>query len=466
MNALVVVLISLTALAIVRQGVKWTLYRELDQLLAEDLQEISLSFGDHHANEFSQIQDELSRKSLGRHHHRWFVELIDTHGNIVWASDGAPQIHERKDKNSGTVPFTQDDLRIIQGQGPTNVHGVSTIYVGASLDFLVRDMERIDQVVIAAAFGLLISAPLCGYWLAGRATRTIGDIIQTASRLRPTHLKERLNVRGVNDELDLLSQTINSLLDRMANYLMQRREFLANAAHELRTPLAAIRSSIEVALDGRKMSPEEQALLENLIQQSNFLEVLVNQLLVISENEIGQWAFDPEQVPIHEVVQRAVDMFQGVAELNGISLQFTQKDHAMISGCRRYLRQVVNNLIDNSVKYTLPGGAINVSVVVKKEEDGNEWVHLIVKDTGVGIAEEDVARVFERFFRGDRGRGRDSQIQGTGLGLSICEAVVTTHQGTISCHSKLDEGTKMRVRLPLLFRMSDAQKKENCGAPT
>src|SRR5690606_2872667 len=113
------------------------------------------------------------------------------------------------------------------------------------------------------------------------------------------------------------------------------------------TPLAAIRSSIEVALDGRKMSEEEQALLENLIQQSNFLEVLVNQLLIISENETGQWAFDPEQVPVHEVVQRAIDMFQGVSEANGITLQLREKSVAYVSGSRRYLRQVVNNLIDN-----------------------------------------------------------------------------------------------------------------------
>ncbi|HWL07256.1 MAG TPA: HAMP domain-containing sensor histidine kinase [Planctomicrobium sp.] len=453
MNAMVVVLISLTALAIVRQGVEWALYRELDQLLTEDLQEVSLSVRGHHAHDFELIQDELSRKSLGRSQHGWFVELRDSQGSTIWASEGAPVITDRGGAALPSAPFTQDDFRIVHRQVRPESHRIHSVYVGSKLELLHLDMKRIDRLVLAASIVLIVTAPLCGYWLAGRATRSIAEIIQTASRLRPTRLDERLPLRGVDDELDLLAQTINGLLDRIANYLLQRREFLANAAHELRTPLAAIRSCIEVALDGRKMSEEEQALLENLIHQSNFLEVLVNQLLVISENETGQWAFDPEQVPLHEVVQRAIDMFQGVSEANGIALQFKEKQVAHVSGSRRYLRQVVNNLIDNAVKYTRPGGRISVSLTV---DTAQSTVLLTVADTGVGIAEKDVARVFERFFRADRGRGRETSIQGTGLGLSICEAVVTAHGGTIECQSQLHEGTTIIIHLPLLSEQTDA----------
>src|SRR5690606_3103371 len=118
-----------------------------------------------------------------------------------------------------------------------------------------------------------------------RAARTLGDIIHTASRLRPNHLSERLPIRGTGDELDQLAFTVNGLLDRIAAYLEQKRDFLADAAHELRTPLAAIRSSVEVALNSDRTREEYEDLLVDLIAESSSLETLVNQLLLISESE-------------------------------------------------------------------------------------------------------------------------------------------------------------------------------------
>ncbi len=457
MNALVVVLISLTTLALVRQGVKWALYQELDQLLNEDLQEVTLALRDHDPSEFYLLKDELGRKAQGHRQHGWFVELLDSKGNLIWASEGAPLISQEAQQNPSMGPYTLDQLRIAKAPVPPQAYGITQIVVGARLTIFTREMERFDRLVLFAAFLLIVAAPLCGYWLAGRATRTIGEIIQTASRLRPTHLNERLTIRGVDDELDLLAQTINGLLDRIAAYLLKRREFLANAAHELRTPLAAIRSSIEVALDGREMSPEERTLLEDLIDQANSLEVLVNQLLLITESETGQWAYDPEPVALHEVVTRAVDMFQGVAEFKEITLLLGQCQPAIVSGSRRYLRQVVNNLIDNAVKYTPAGGQIVVSLWI---DPAIPVVRLSVADTGVGIAEDDVSRIFERFFRADRSRMRDPKVPGTGLGLSICQAVVLAHEGTIECHSVLKEGTTFLVTLPLLRPGNDAVQAE------
>jgi len=455
MNAIVVVIISMTVLLLVRQGVEWTLFRELDQLLVEDLQEVVLSIQDHPSDELSRVQEELTRKSLGHRHHGWFAMLRDRSGAVVWKTETAPQVELPITKEVQS-PYEFDGLRIASRAIPRQPYGLDSVAVGANLEYLKQDIIRINRQVMTAALLLMVVSPLCGYWLAGRATLTVGEIIQTATRLRPSHLEERLTLRGTNDELDLLAMTINGLLDRIATYLTQRREFLANAAHELRTPLAAIRSSIEVALDGREMTEEEQSLLENLIHQVHFLEVLVNQLLVISEHEIGQWAFDPETVPLHEVVQRAIDMFQGVAETSGIDLSFLHMQPVLVSGSRRYLRQVANNLIDNAVKYTTAGGTIQVSLVEDPERPG--WIQLSVADTGIGIEEQDVPRVFERFFRSDRGRVRQTPIQGTGLGLSICEAVITAHGGTISCQSRLHHGTTLTVRLPYVKLLASNQE--------
>jgi len=449
-NALVVGVIAIVMLIGVRQGVRWAVFHEIDQMLVEEAREISLSIQDAKANEFWQLEEELSRKSLGHQQHGWFAELYDTDENLLWASEDAPEELLPLVSNHNLVPYSVNQLRIIQMRvrpGPTKI---SELRIGARLDSIYRDIAHLDRLMFMAAATLVLIAPLCGYWLAGRAARTVGDIIHTAARLRPSHLDERLKLHGTEDELDQLALTINGLLDRIAVYIQLKRDFLANAAHELRTPLAAIRSSIEVALNGDHTSGEYADILEDVIDQSIALETLVNQLLLLSETESDadaeQQTRQNENVPIHEVVSRAVDMFQGVAETRNIGLHLETLSLAEVSGNRQQLRQVVNNLVDNAIKYTRDGGQVNVRLQQFPQE---HVVKLIVQDTGIGISAEDLPHIFERFFRADRSRSRSLAIHGTGLGLCICNAVVNAHGGHITCTSKLHEGTIFEVVLPL-----------------
>ncbi len=446
MNALVLGVITLSTLIFVRQGVEWTLYREFDQLLQEDFQEVSLGLQQHPPIRFALLQDELNRKSQGHRQHSWFTIFRDAENRSVWKSEGVPENVHIPTPVRPLQPFESGGFRLIVGEIKQGMNGVRSVIVGASLKFLQRDLQRIDNIVTIALVVTTLLAPLSGYWLAKRATRQIGDIILTASRLRPNRLEERLKLRGTNDELDLLAKTVNGFLDRIAEYLKQRRDFLANAAHELRTPLAAIRSSIEVALDGRDLTPDEQSLLEDLIDQLNSLELLVNQLLVLTETENTPWRHTPELVPIHDVLYRATEMFNGVAEQNGVTLTLTSNAECFVAGSQRYLRQVMNNLIDNAVKYTPAGGTIQISL---ERHEADRTARLTITDTGLGISEEDLPRVFDRFFRGDRARGREQAVRGTGLGLSICKAVVNAHNGSISCKSTKGVGTTVEVALPL-----------------
>jgi signal transduction histidine kinase len=427
--------------------VRWALYHEIDQLLQEDLQEVSLAVSAAEPNEFPLLKEELERKALGHRQHGWFVELFDARLLSIWASQDAPFELSSFAPADHQRPYTLQGLRIIEQRVKRGVGEISGVRVGAKLESLDRDMDHVDRLMLIASGTLMVIAPLCGYWLAGRAAQTVGDIIHTATRLRPSRLDERLRLRGTGDELDELSLTINRLLDRIAAYLQQKRDFLANAAHELRTPLAAIRSSIEVALNAEGARVDYDALLEDLIDQSSSLETLVNQLLLLSETETDQWKHRSEHVAFHEVVSRAVEMFQGVAEFRNIRLRLGAVCQADLSGSRQHLRQVVNNLIDNAVKYTPAGG--EVCVQLESCEEGR-CVRLTISDTGIGIAPEDVPRVFDRFFRADRSRSRTLSATGTGLGLSICQAVVMAHGGTIHCRSALHEGTTLEVVLPVL----------------
>src|SRR5258707_470872 len=159
-------------------------------------------------------------------------------------------------------------------------------------------------------------------------------------------------LRGTRDELDRLSATINGFLDRIGTYLEQNREFTANAAHELRSPLAAIQNSLEVALNTDRPTDEYKELLGELLDECGGLRVLVNQLLLLAESDAGRLQVATEPVELDGIVRKAYDMFLGVAEAANVNLRIATLDRARVSGDAGRLRQVVNNLIDNAIKFT------------------------------------------------------------------------------------------------------------------
>jgi len=252
-------------------------------------------------------------------------------------------------------------------------------------------------------------------------------------------------LRGSGDELDQLSATLNGMLDRLAVHLEQQRAFVANAAHELRSPLTAMRTSLEVALERERSPAEYRELLADLIEECISLSNLINHLLLLAEGDAGLLHADG-QVRLDELVRRAADMFQGIAEQRGISLQ-VQLPHAVsIRGNRVHLREVIHNLLDNALKFTPERGTVSVEV---NAPPGASRVQLFVRDTGSGIPPEDLPHVFERFYRADKSRQRTQPTGGSGLGLSICQAIVHAYGGEISLASTLGKGTTVTVSLPI-----------------
>lgn len=438
-NAIVVIVTACVTLIVLREGVRITLIHELDQLLREDLREIEIALSAHEVT--SVLYEQLNRKDLGHERHNWFAELSGPDGvsfrsthappPSVWNSDGNRPAQSTKGWRllSHTVP----------GSG-------ITIRVGASLALIHEDIARLDRFVGLAACGMLVIAPLCGYWLAGRATRPLAQIIATTARLRPSQLNDRLEVRGTGDELDQLSTTMNRLLDRIGKHLQERRNFLANAAHELRTPLAAIHSSIEVTLAGNRTNGEYRQLLAEILEESGSLELLVNQLLLLSETETERLKVDKGQLRFDELVRKSVDMFEGVAEYREIALVCSSLPVAVVEGNHQHLRQVICNLLDNALKFTPSGGRVKVELTIDQATD---TLVFTVEDSGAGIPADDIPHIFERFFQGNRMRSGTPEKRGTGLGLSICHAIIQAHDGTIDVHSRVGEGTRFTVRLPV-----------------
>lgn len=439
-TSLAVAAIAILALFGLRQSIRWTLNHEVDQVLLEDGKEVQLVVQELAGKGLDAVTDELRRKATGHAQHRWFVQLFTAEDSVVWASNPV----EASDIEPNDEPLrTLGEFRLHRTKVPSNLLGVTHAQIGASLAPLRDDLQRIDRIVLGASALLLLLAPLCGYWLSGLATRDLAAMTARAASLRPAKLDERLPESGVGDELDRLARTINRLLDRIAKFIEEKRVFLANAAHELRTPLAALRSSAEVAISRDRSADEYRVLIEDLIENSESLEVLVNQVLLLSEATVSEDMAPRVDVPLADVVQRSLDMFSGVAEARGVELTGDLAPGVQVRGLRNHLGQVINNLIDNALKHTPEGGQVRVTLT----KGSRDRAQLIVEDTGVGIDPEDVPRVFDRFFRTDRSR-TCSGPGGAGLGLSICKSIVEAHGGQILCRSHRGSGTCIDVLLP------------------
>ena len=455
-NAFAVLLTATAILFCMRAGLRYYLLRELDQTLSEDLNELFFNVDASRPMDWDKLHQEIENKARGHEYHQWFAIFASAQGEVIWQSTSAPALPTAEIALQDVRLATSGDFRYASRKTPAANLGFRVVIVGSSQEFIARDMASIDELVGVVGGGVLLIAPLGGYLLALRTTRPLANIIHTTARFRPSQMEERLPIRGTGDELDSLARTVNGLLDRIADYLRQKHDFVANAAHELRTPLAAIRSSVEVALGGNRTVDEYQELLSQVIDQCSSLESLVNQLLLLAETDADRLKTYEERVSLDKIVAQSVEMFRGVAEDRGLRLTANSAHFPPIAvaGNRHHLRQVLNNLLDNAIKFTAaqaPPGQVRRTgeiVVTLSRDDQRNQATLQISDNGIGMDEESCRHIFERFYRVDKSRSRDG-VGGTGLGLSIVQAIIEAHQGKIKVDSQIGEGTTFTITLPL-----------------
>ncbi|MGD9721038.1 MAG: ATP-binding protein [Pirellulales bacterium] len=445
-NTAAVLLIVIVTLVGLRQSLLYILLAESDQLLKDDAFEVVLAAERFYPDQ-DEIINEMDLKARGHVDRGLFVQLFDANGRLLATKGVAPDLSGLSlPMSPAPEMFTVGRYRLVQRVTDKPDMPPYRVRVGASLTTVESEVATLTRLMVAAGVVILFVAPLSGYWLAGRATSPLARIITTAARLRPSHLEERLPIRGTQDELDQLSLTINHFLDLLRDYLQRNREFVANAAHELRSPLAALQSSVEVALNSERSVEEYQDMLGEIADECGQLRVLVNQLLLLAESDSGGLPIEKRAVYFDRLVEKAVDMFRGAAEEHGIRLAAEVVNDVAVMGNGERLRQVVNNLIDNSLKFTPRGGQVLVGMRVDPEY---REVTLTVTDNGMGINADDLPHVFDRFFRGDKSRRREDLSHGNGLGLSICHSIVVAHGGTIHVDSEPGRGAVFVVTLPI-----------------
>lgn len=444
-NTLVALFMVLTCVAAVRFLARSALTREADAVLRGECTEIALASAAM-LPDTGALVEVLRRKAASHEERGWFSHLLTEDGETIWRSDRCPDVvaafpPARKDRaeNIVVLPGYRYVRRRIDVPHATPLHvriGMSTATLEASVLALTRSLAPVG-------FILALLTPLAGYWLAVRATRPIAGIVRTAGSLRPTRLGDRLAVRGSGDELDQLSQTINRLLDQVADHVDRQQQFLADAAHELRGPLAAIRSSLESTVSRERSAGEYRDAVGDVLDETAHLAKLTNDLLLLAEADHEPVDSASAPVDLDQIARDTVAMFAGVAEERGIDVQLVSEPPMVARGDTSQFRRVLSNLLDNAVRFTPQGGRVCVSLS-SPGDDGS--VLLEISDTGIGIKPADVPRVFDRFFKSDPARPRGGD-RGGGLGLPICRAIVERHGGTIALASEPGRGTTVTVRL-------------------
>lgn len=442
-NAAVVALAAVMTLVGMRVGLRRALVNEMDRLLVDRLGELSQTIVAAPIDSLSSAP--LERSGLSRPNGQRSALVMTDSGDVLWSSDDrlkSVPLHETAASSSptnvGAYRVVQERVRLADGKSVV-------LRVGVPLAEIESDIKRIDKLALAYAACVLAIAPLVGYWLAGRVVLPLRDLIHRTASLRPVKRGDRLAISGAGDELDQLAGTINGLIDRIGSYLRHREDFVANAAHELRNPVAAIRSTAEVALGSERTKQEYENLLEEMIEECARLELLVSQLLLLSESDANRLRPHDETLDLSEIVRQATATFGPAAESLDIHLQVASAP-ALVDGNRQHLQQVVSNLLDNALKFTQSGGSIRVSLETDRQTENARFV---VSDGGIGIQEADLPHVFERFYRGDKSRAHDLRDRGAGLGLSICKSIVEAHGGSITVASRWGHGATFTVLLPL-----------------
>ncbi|MDH5563800.1 MAG: heavy metal sensor histidine kinase [Nitrospirota bacterium] len=336
------------------------------------------------------------------------------------------------------VPLRLLSVPIRQGEQLVNI-----LRVGTSLQPTDRMLRRLlVGLYIASPVALLVSL-LGGWFLAGRALRPVHAITQAARRIAAGDWSQRILTPHSNDEIGQLASTFNDMIGRLEVSFKQIRQFSADASHELRTPLTITKGETELALRRPRQSEDYRAVLESNLEEIDRMSRIVDELLFLSRADLGEIKLKMFPVQLDDLVREIQQQALVLGMDRHVQAVLTAVEPVLIHGDDLRLRELLLNLVDNAVKYSYEGQTVELALVVE-----GSHAKIMVRDHGIGIAPENHARVFDRFYRTDEARAHGAK--GTGLGLAICKWIVEVHHGTIELDSTVHRGSCFTVFLPLI----------------
>ena len=443
---------SLIICTFLYSGLRYRLLKEIDQFLLDETKEVEkvLSQEPQETNFLMRFEDEV----MARKYYPFFFQILDPKGEPLYISEGFREIgYELQDRVLINARNRKETLEEINSDGgriafriistPVYRDGrlIEIIQLGTQLHYVKRNLSHFRDNILIALPIILVFGTLGGWVLARRSLSPIGYIAVKAQSITSQNLSERLTVRGTGDEMDNLIRTINAMIARLESSFKRMAEFTADASHELKTPLCAMRGEAEVLLLKERKAEEYQEGLAHFIEQFDHLNQMINDLILLSKLDTTEVALKMAPLRLDLLIKDLCNFFQVLAEQKNIALEIGTLEEVTVIGDKIRLQQLFTNLIDNAIKYTTQGA---IRITAEKNEDA---VAVKIVDTGMGIPEEEREKIFKRFYRMDKSRSRETG--GVGLGLSIAEWVVHAHHGRIEVDSEINRGSTFTVYLPL-----------------
>jgi heavy metal sensor kinase len=396
----------------------------------------------------SKLREEAS-EAYDLEHSGDFLQIYDEDGNWIFRAPSleknqfaavAPSVGKGRSYQNvglGNDPFRFVTQRIeVNGRSYTVQTGVPTGQIVATLSLFRRYLLMLAPLV-------LLAAATGGSWLSRRALSPVDAIIGTARNIGGNNLGERLEQLTTGDELQRLSDTLNEMLARIESAFLRVTQFTADASHELRTPISLIRTEAEIALRKSRGDAEYREALRHILLEAERTSSLVEELLSLARADSGRESLHLTVIDLRAVITETANEWRPMVEAR--KLRFTQE----VATCelpvladRSSVQRLLAILLDNAVKYTPPPGVVELGLQTR-----NEKAVITVRDSGIGIAEREQTKIFERFYRADKARSRE--LGGAGIGLAIAEWIVQQHRGSIAVQSSMGNGSTFLIEFPL-----------------
>jgi heavy metal sensor kinase len=394
-----------------------------------------------------------SRRLLDR-----LLEVLDSNGHVLFRNRklNGNTLGSRPLPDEGVNGFSPRSLRLADG---TPVLVISHVHVLQETPVLIRlaystDPLRLQSLQLLGLLTLvlpiaLIAAGFAGYRFAVKVLDPLEQMASLTERITARRLNERIPVKNREDELGHMALVLNGLFERLEESFEKLQRFTSDVSHELRTPLAAIRSVGEVGLQQEHDAEKYRDIIGSMLEEVGKLTAMIDTLLTIAHADSGAIQLQQTTFALMDLVQEAVAVIGVLAEDKEQTLSVTGDPRALVCADRAFLRMALVNLLDNAVKYSPAGSSIRVSLHIVGSDTGSaRFVEVAIQDEGPGIPEGAQERVFDRFYRLDEARSRDSG--GFGLGLPIAKWAVEAHGGTINVKTSFPTGAIFCITLPVV----------------
>ncbi len=434
----------------------FTLYQSLHQYMDSKIKSIADFISASYSSPFAKYGrnlDELIEEATGARPTGKFIQVLDARGRIGLKSGNLGKfqlpISREASRNAakGRVTFETNrtmatwpirivTVPIVEGPRITNI-----VQVASSLEDVEKALKTLLLILSITIPSLLAVASVGGHFLANRALRPVDEVTNTARAITSHNLNRRIRIKKTKDEIGRLAETFNEMISRLDESFRKTRQFSGNASHELKTPLTVLKGEIEVALRRARTGDEYRAILKSNLEEINNMTRIVDDLLLLSRADTGEVPLTKSTVDLSEFLSDIQVQAQLLATSRSIDVYFHDHHRILALADPLRLKSMMLNLIENGIKYSLPGGRIDITL-----EKQNGSAVITVSDQGIGIPQEAVSHIFDRFYRVDKARSRKEG--GSGLGLSICKWIAEAHGGSISVKSELGKGSTFIVRIP------------------